>query len=64
MPRVQQYLSIEEVAEALGLSTRTVRRLIATGDLPVYRLARGRKIKVKAEDIERAVVRIPASDSA
>jgi excisionase family DNA binding protein len=43
-----QFFSIAEVAEGLGVSTRTVRRLIRSGDLVVHRI--------------RGVVRIAAYD--
>jgi excisionase family DNA binding protein len=32
-----QFYTIGQVAEAIGVSTRTIRRWIARGDLPVHR---------------------------
>ena len=40
---------IDEVAEILGLSTRTVRRLIARGELVACRL--GRSVRVHPDDL-------------
>ena len=37
---VTKLLAIDEVAEVLGVSSRTVRRLIDSGALPVHRLGR------------------------
>lgn len=39
------------VAERLGLSLRSVRRLIARGELPVHRL--GRAVRVSEDDLVR-----------
>lgn len=38
-------LAIDEVANHLALSTRTVARLIATGDLPSVKIGRRRVIR-------------------
>jgi len=39
------------VAPHLGVSVRTVRRLIATGELPTHRI--GRAVRVSADDLAR-----------
>jgi excisionase family DNA binding protein len=39
------------VAERLDVSARTVRRLIAAGELPVHRI--GRSVRVSADDLAR-----------
>jgi excisionase family DNA binding protein len=41
---------VADVAAALDVSEKTVRRLIASGDLPNYRL--GRTVRVSDEDIQ------------
>ena len=53
-------LSITQAAELLGLSAKTIRRRIATGDLPAYRNGR-RLIRVKASDLDRLFRRIPSA---
>lgn len=53
------YLSMRQAAELHGCSERTIRRMIALGELPAYRLGR-RRIGIKAEDLDRLAVRIPA----
>jgi len=46
----QQWLKPADVAKQLGVSTRTVHRLLATGQLVGYKI--GRSVKFKPEDIE------------
>lgn len=43
-----QYLSQQALAEELGVSVRTIRRRIADGSLPGYRV--GSRIRVRAAD--------------
>lgn len=47
----RRLISLAEAAETLGVSTKTVRRYIATGDLDAVRLGR-RSIRVKTESID------------
>jgi excisionase family DNA binding protein len=42
-------LTVQDVATDLQLSTKTIRRLIDRGDLPVHRL--GRSVRVSEEDL-------------
>jgi excisionase family DNA binding protein len=44
-----RFYSIDAVAELLGVSTKTVRRWIAAGDLPVHRL--GRQLRISEADL-------------
>lgn len=45
-------LSRQEVAEATGLSTSTIDRAIANGDLPALKLGPGRRlVRVRREDV-------------
>lgn len=46
---VTQLRTIDEIAELLSVSQRTVRRLIKSGALPVYRL--GRTVRIADADI-------------
>lgn len=45
-----RFLSIADVAERLDLSTKTIRRWIAAGELPVHRL--GRQFRVSEDALE------------
>lgn len=53
---------IDEVAEILGVSTRTVRRLIATGELMACHI--GRSVRVHPDDLARYVDRYRGRSSA
>ena len=53
------YLSLEEAAEAMSVSVKTIRRWIAAGTLPAYRCGK-RAIRIKLEDLEAAPRQIPS----
>ena len=48
-------LSVDGVAKALQLSVRTVRRMIASGDLPIVRF--GRAVRVRQLDLDAFIGR-------
>jgi excisionase family DNA binding protein len=48
-PRLPRLLGVDDVAARLAVSTKTVRRWIARGDLPVHQL--GRQLRVAEEDL-------------
>lgn len=50
----RRLVSIPVTAEILGISARTVRRLIAAGELDAIRVGR-RTIRVKTESIDRMI---------
>jgi excisionase family DNA binding protein len=54
------YLSLEEAADCMSVSVRTIRRWIAAGTLPAYRCGK-RAIRIKLDDLEAAARRIPAA---
>lgn len=47
--------SVDEAAAALGLHPKTVRDLIAQGELPASRI--GRRVLVRASDLDAMLVR-------
>lgn len=53
------WASIDEAAEYFGVTKRTIRRRIAEGDLPAYRV--GGLIRIKITDLDALAVRIPAA---
>ena len=55
VPRLTRLLAVTDVAERLGLSPKTVRRFIASQQLPVHRL--GRALRVSEEDLAAFVDR-------
>ena len=56
------YLSLEEAADALAVSTKTIRRWIAAGTLPAYRCGK-RAIRIRLDDLEMAPRKIPTARS-
>jgi excisionase family DNA binding protein len=50
----RRLVSLTEAAEILAVSTKTVRRYIAAGDLDAVRLGR-RTIRVRVESIDRMI---------
>jgi len=54
------YLSLEEAAEAMSVSVKTIRRWIASDTLPAYRCGK-RAIRIKREDLEAAPRQIPSA---
>ena len=50
----RRLVSLAEAAEILGVSTKSVRRYIAAGDLDAVRLGR-RTIRIKTESLDRLI---------
>ncbi len=57
-PPGRKFLPLKEGAEVTGTSVRTLRRRIAEGELPAYRIG-PRAIRVRLEDVEALARRIP-----
>ncbi|MFN8097752.1 MAG: excisionase family DNA-binding protein [Dermatophilaceae bacterium] len=55
-----QFETLARAAERTGLSTRTLRRRIAAGDLVAYRSG-PRVIRLDPDDVDRLMVRIPTA---
>ncbi len=54
------YLSLDEAAEVMSLSAKTIRRRIADGTIPAYQCGR-RPIRIRLDDLEAALRRIPSA---
>ncbi len=54
------YLSIEEAAEVMSLSTKTIRRRISDGSIPAYRCGR-RNIRIRLDELEAAFRKLPST---
>ncbi len=52
------YLSLDEAAEVMSLSTRTIRRRISDGTIPAYGYGR-RSIRIRLDELEAALRPIP-----
>lgn len=57
-----RWLTIKTAATILDVSTKTIRRRIATGELPAYRCGK-RGIRIKADDLEAMMRPIPSARS-
>jgi excisionase family DNA binding protein len=49
-----QWLTLNEAAEHVGVHPRTIRRLIASGDLKAHRIGKSRIMRIRSEDLEAA----------
>ena len=56
----RRLISLTEGAEALAVSTKTVRRYIAAGDLEAVRLGR-RTIRVRVDSLDRLIDEHPVN---
>ncbi len=54
------YVSLEEAAEMMSLSTRTIRRRISDGTIPAYQCGR-RSIRLRLDELESALRPIPSA---
>lgn len=61
MPQLTQYCNQAEAAVALDCSVDTVRRYIAAGILPAYRLG-SKAIRLRVDDVEALTRAIPTGD--
>jgi len=59
-PSAKQNLTLKAAAAWYGVSERTLRRRIAEGRLPAYRVG-PRSIRVSAEDVAALAKRIPSA---
>jgi excisionase family DNA binding protein len=56
------YLSLDQAAEVMSLSVKTIRRRIADGTIPAYQCGR-RPIRIRLDELEAALHRIPTGRS-
>lgn len=54
------YLSLEEAAKIMSMSTKTIRRRISDGTIPAYQCGR-RPIRIRLDELEAALRRIPSA---
>ena len=57
-----RWATIEGVADHLGMSTVTVRRMISAGDLTGYRVGK-RAIRIDLNEVDALLVPIPSAKS-
>jgi excisionase family DNA binding protein len=56
------YEALTPASDRLGVSERTLRRLIADGSLPAYRIG-SKTIRVRRSDVDALLRRIPTTDA-
>ena len=54
------YVSLDQAAEIMSLSARTIRRRISDGTIPAYQCGR-RPIRIRLDELEAALRRIPTA---
>lgn len=54
------YVSLEEAAQMMSLSTRTIRRRISDGTIPAYQCG-SRPIRIRLDELEAALRPIPSA---
>jgi excisionase family DNA binding protein len=65
--KVPRYISLQEAAEVLSVSPKSIRRFIASGELPGYTLGKrgpgggARPVRVRLADVEALLHRIPTA---
>ena len=57
-----QLLTIDQTADYLSCSKQTVRRYIAAGELPAYRVG-ARAVRLRLADIDAMLRRIPVGEA-
>lgn len=57
----RRYITLDEAADYLSCSVLTVRRRIAAGDLPGFKVGRSKSIRVRLDDVEAMMRPIPAA---
>lgn len=55
----RRWIDQRQAAEYLGITDRTLRRMIAAGDLPAYRLG-PRLLRIDVGDLDALMRRVPA----
>jgi len=51
-------VSYPTAAEITTVSVRTLKRLTANGDLPVYRIGRSKALRLKTADVAKLIQRV------
>lgn len=58
-----ELLTIDEVADRLKVTTRTVRSLVYDGELDALRIGRRRMVRIQASDVDKLLVKIRTAGS-
>jgi excisionase family DNA binding protein len=58
-----RWLTINEIAEQIGVTTKTVHNLIDRGELPASKIGQTRMVRVAADDVDALMRRVPAGQN-
>ncbi len=58
MQLTQEWFTVEEAAEYLRLSKRTIYKLVKDGRLSAYRIGQERHLRFRREDLDNVPVRV------
>jgi excisionase family DNA binding protein len=61
--QARRYASLDEAAEYLGCGARTIRRMIAAGEITGYRVGK-RMLRVDLDDVDATMRPIPSAREA
>lgn len=59
-PKKRRWVSQAEAAEYLGITDRTLRRMVASGELPAYRLGK-RLLRFEQADVDALLRPVPTA---
>ena len=57
---IQQYFSVDDSAAYLGVSPKTVRRLITSGEIKASHVGSRRVIRIHRRDLEKVLKPVPS----
>jgi excisionase family DNA binding protein len=57
------WLTPQAAAERAGVAVATIRRAIKRGDLPAFRIAQGRLVRLRVEDLDQWLGATPVKAS-
>lgn len=55
----RRLITLQSAAEQLGVSEKSVRRYVALGKLPAYRVGGRRLLRIDEADLDRLIERVP-----
>jgi len=58
--RLPTYVSLDQAADMMSLSVKTIRRRIADGTIPAYKCGK-RPIRIRLDELEAALRQIPTA---
>ena len=57
------WLTVQQAAERASINAATIRRAVKRGDLPAFRIAQGRLVRLRVEDVDAWLSTTPVKAS-